>query len=98
MGVLDGVEPQLVGRAVGDAPLDAGAGKPNGEAVGVVVAAGGGGGEGPVLEGGGAAELGAEDDQHVLIHQPAALEVLQQAGDGLVDAAAGAGVQVFQVL
>ena len=37
--VLDGVEAELVGGAVDDAPLDAAAGQPDGEAVGVVVAA-----------------------------------------------------------
>ena len=41
VGVLDGVEAQLVGRAVDGPRLDARAGEPDGEAVGVVVAAGG---------------------------------------------------------
>ena len=39
VAVLDGVEAELVGRAVDDAALDAAAGQPDGEAVGVVVAA-----------------------------------------------------------
>ena len=39
MPVLDGVEAELVGRAVDDAPLDAAAGHPDREAVVVVVAA-----------------------------------------------------------
>ena len=39
VAVLDGVEAELVGGAVGDAALDAAAGQPDREAVGVVVAA-----------------------------------------------------------
>ena len=39
MAVLDGVEAQLVGRAMDDPPLDPAAGHPDGEAVVVVVAA-----------------------------------------------------------
>ena len=39
VAVLDGVEAELVGRAVDDAALDAAAGQPDGEAVRVMVAA-----------------------------------------------------------
>src|SRR4051812_17482966 len=37
VAVLDGMEADLVGRAVDDAPLHAAAGQPGGEALGVVV-------------------------------------------------------------
>ena len=39
MTILDGVETQLVGGTVDDAPLDSAAGQPHGEAVVMVVAA-----------------------------------------------------------
>ena len=58
--VLDGVEAEFVGRAVGDAALDAAAGHPDGEAVGMVVAA-----VGP-LGAGRAAELGRPDDDRLV--------------------------------
>src|SRR5688572_8419697 len=45
---------------------------------------------------GGAAELGAPDDQGLVEH-PAALQVLQQAGDGLVGFLAEFRVAVLQV-
>ena len=83
--VLDGVEAELVGRAVDDAPLDAAAGHPDREAVVVVVAAVG------ALRAGSAAELGGPDDDRV-VEQAAALEVDQQAGDRLVDLGAEARV------
>ena len=65
-----------------DAALDAAAGQPHREAVGVVVAARALG----VLGGRLAAELAAPDDQR-LVQQAAALQVLEQAGDRLVGAA-----------
>ena len=77
--VLDGGAAQLVGLADADAALDAAAGHPHGEAVGVVVAAGALG----VLGGRLPAELAAPDDQR-LVEQAAALQVLEQAGDRLV--------------
>ena len=80
--VLDGVVAVLVGRAVDRAALDAAAGQPDGEAERVVVAAVGALGERRP------AELAAPDDQR-LVEQAAGLQVLQQAGDRLVD---GAGV------
>ena len=65
----------------GEAGLHAGAGEPDGEAVGVVVAAG------PLGLGvGGAAELAAPPDERVLQQAPP-LQVGQQAGDRPVDAA-----------
>ncbi len=81
--IFDGVEADLVGRAVDDAPLDAAAGQPGAEALRVVVAAVG-------LGAGRAAELGAPDDDR-LVEQPALLEVLEQAGDGQVDLGSRAG-------
>jgi len=57
VGVLDGVEADLVGGAVGDAAPDAAAGHPDAEAVGMVVT--------PVaaLDARGASECGGEDDE-----------------------------------
>src|SRR6185436_12775032 len=90
MALLDGVEAELVGRAVDDAPLDAAAGQPRAEAEGMVVPAVG------ALGPGGAAELGAPDDQR-LVEQAAPLEVLDQARDGLVDLAGELGVARLEV-
>ena len=70
VAVLDGVEAELVGRAVDDAALDAAAGQPDREAVGVVVAAV------AALRPGRAAELGRPDDQR-LVEQAALLQVLR---------------------
>src|SRR5437764_11509438 len=85
--VLDGGAAELVGLADAGAALDAAAGQPHGEAVRVMIAAG------PFLELGGglAAELAPPDDQG-LVEQAAALEVLDQAGDGLVGVAGVLGV------
>lgn len=58
--------------------LDASAGKPSGEAVGIVVAA-----AGPFLKSGHAAKLGAPDDQRIL-EQAALFQVAQQGRSGLV--------------
>ena len=85
--VVDGGAAQLVGLADADAPLDAAAGHPHREAVGVVVAAGPLG----VLGGRLAAELAAPDDQR-LVEQAALLQVLEQAGDRLVGVAGVLGV------
>ena len=68
--VLDGVVAELVGRAVGDAALDAAAGQPDREALDVVVAA-------VALGHRRAAELAAPDDQRVVEHA-ALLQVLDQ--------------------
>ena len=76
--VLDGVEAELVGLAEGDARLDAAAGQPHGEGVGVMVAA-----VVAALDHRRAAELAAPDDQRV-VEQAALLEVLDQRGAGLV--------------
>ena len=84
--VLHGAVAELVGGAEGEAGLDAAAGQPDGEAVGVVVAAG------AVLLGvGGAAELAAPPDERVL-EQAAPLQVGEQAGDRPVDGAGVVGV------
>ena len=78
-GIFDGGAAQLVGPAHAHAALDAAAGQPHREAVGVVVAAG----ALFVFGGGLAAELAAPDHQGLLQQSPL-LQVLQQAGDGLV--------------
>ena len=80
--ILDGGAAEFVGLADADAALDAAAGQPHGEAVGVVVAAGALG----VLGGRLPAELAAPDDQR-LVEQAALLQVLEQAGDRLVGVA-----------
>ena len=85
--VLDGVVAVVVGGAVDGAAFDPAAGQPDGEAVGVVVAAVGS------LRHRGAAEFAAPDDQG-RVEQAARLEVLEQAGDRLVD---GAGVVLVAV-
>ena len=76
--ILHGHVAELVGRAVAVGAFHAGARQPDGEALRVVVAA-----VGPALEGGHATEFGDEGDERVL-EQPAALEVLEQCGGGLV--------------
>jgi len=78
MAVFDGVEAQLVGRAVGDAPLDATAGHPDREAEGMMVAAV------ASLRARGAAKLGRPDHDRV-VEQTTLLEVGQEPGDRLVD-------------
>src|SRR5260221_11991264 len=81
--VLDGAVTELVGRAEGEAGLDAAAGEPDGEAAGVVIAAG------AVLFGVGcAAELTTPPDERVF-EQAAGFKVGEQGADGLID---GAGV------
>ena len=85
--VLDRGAAQLVGLAHACAALDAAAGQPHGEAVSVVVAAGALGILGSWL----AAELAAPDDQR-LVKQAAPLQVLDQAGDRLVDMAGVLGM------
>src|SRR5581483_7941019 len=77
MPVLDRVEADLVGGAVNDAALDAAAGKPDREAIDVVVAAFG------ALRAGGPAKFRAEHDER-LLEQAAALQILQKRGNGLI--------------
>ena len=76
--VLDDVEAELVGLAERDARLDAAAGQPHGEGVGVMVAA-----VVAALHHRRAAELAAPDDQRV-VEQAALLQVLDERGAGLV--------------
>jgi hypothetical protein len=76
---------------VDHAGLDAAAGHEDGEAEGVMVAAVGG------LGAGGAAELGGPDNQR-FIEKPALLQVLEQAGDGLVDLHGEVGVVLLEIL
>ena len=77
--VFDGLVAELVGGTEAEPMLDARAGEPGGEALGVVVAA-----RGPLLERGHAAELGGPDDERV-VEQSAGLEVDQERGRGLVE-------------
>src|SRR5206468_2937663 len=90
VAVVGGMEPDLVGGAVGDPALDAAAGHPDREAVRVMVAAVG------ALAAGGAAELRRPHHERVVEHA-AALKVLEQAGDWLVNLAAEAGVAVLEI-
>ena len=76
------LKPKLVGLAERDARLDAAAGQPHREGVGVVVAA-----VVAALDHRRAAELAAPDDQRV-VEQAALLQVLDQRGAGLVGVAA----------
>src|SRR5204863_2299163 len=69
VAVFDGVEAYLIGAAMNYAALDAAAGHPDGEAIGVVVAPVG------ALAAGGTSEFGGPDDEGVVEHA-AALEVL----------------------
>src|SRR5262245_62514976 len=74
--VLDRVEAQVVGTAERRARLDAAAGQPDREAVGVMVAA-----VVAPLDHGGAAELATPEDQGVL-QQSAALQVRDEGRGG----------------
>src|SRR5262245_56074934 len=91
--VLDGVEAQLVGRAVDRAATDPRPGEPDGERVGMMVAAGRDGDGVARLQARRAAELGTADDRDI-VGQPAPLQVPEQPGDRPVDPGAGAGVQL----
>src|SRR5262249_39338679 len=100
--VSDGEVAELVGLAMADAALDAAAGHPHREAVGIVIAAGAGG----VLGGRLPAKLAAPDDDR-LIQQATALQVLQERSDRLVgvsgmpvviDLHVGVGVPVVVVV
>ena len=86
-GILDDVEAHLVGGAEGHAGLDAAAGQPHRERLGVVVPA-----EAPAecrigLDHGRPAELTAPDHQRV-VEQPAPFQVLDQRRGGLIGGAA----------
>src|SRR6185436_13197063 len=85
VAVLRRVEADLVRRAVHDAALHAAAREPRAEAERMVVPAV------AALSAGRPSELRAPDDEGV-VEQPAALQVLEQARDRLVDLRAHAGV------
>ena len=87
--VLDGVVAVIVGGAVDGAALDSAAGEPHGEAIGIVIAAVGSLGHRR------AAELAAPDHQS-RFEQAAVLEILEQAGDRLIDGAALFSCPVFR--
>ena len=79
--IADGAQAELVGGADDLAALDAAAGHPDREAVGVVVAAFGA--AGAAVGDGTAAEFAAPDHQRG-VEQAAGFEVGQQAGDAFV--------------
>src|SRR5439155_10871962 len=87
---VDRVEAQLVGGAVGHAALDAAAGQPGGEAVGMMIAA-----VAP-LGAGGAAEFRAPNHER-FVEQPALLEVLEEAANRLIDLAAQGRVAALEI-
>ena len=76
--IFDGVEAQFVGRAVGDAPLQASSGHPDREAERMMVATI------ASLRAGRAAELGGPDDER-LVEQPALFQVLEEPRDRTID-------------
>ena len=82
-GLIDDVETEIVGGAVGHAAFDAAAGHPDGEGFTVVVAAVFVA-VGLALRVGRAAEFAAPDDER-LIEEAAWFEVLDQCGAGLID-------------
>src|SRR5437868_6018485 len=92
-GVFGDVVADLVGGAIGQAGAEAAAGHPAGEGALVVVAAAGA----EALSEGGPAELGRPDDQRV-VEQTAGLQVLEQSGEGPVEARRLAAVVVGEVL
>ncbi len=72
-----------IGGAEAESVLDARAGEPGGESLGVVIAA-----LGSLLERGHAAELGGPDDQRIVEHAPR-LEVDQQSAAARLDRESG---------
>ena len=75
--ILNGMEAEFIGRAVGDSAPDAPSGEPGAKSLGVVIAA-------ISLSTGRAAKFRTPDDER-LVEQAALLEVLDQAGDGQID-------------
>ena len=97
LAAFDGVEAEFVGGAVDVAAFDAASGHEAGEAVGVVVATGAADVGVAEFRAGGAAELGAPDDEGFIEHA-ALFEVVDEAGDGLIDLGAHGWHQVGDVL
>jgi len=87
--MLGGVEAELVGRAMDNTPLNAGARQPHREPVRMMVAA-----VGP-LRTGRAAELASPNDER-FVEQSALFEVLKQRGDRLIDLLTKRGVARLQ--
>ena len=81
----DGLEAEVVGRAVDGPALDPAAGHPDGEPVVVVVAAELGGPLAVQLDGGGPAEFAAPDDERVVEHPQRCLRSVSSAAIGCVD-------------
>ena len=84
-GVLGGAEADIVGSSDDLAALDATSGHPDGEAVGVVIAAVpvAASAFGSILEWRSAEVASPEDDR--VFEEAAALEIGEEAGDGLID-------------
>ena len=76
--VRGGVEAQLVGGAVNDAPFDSASGHHDRKSIGMMVAA-----VGPLCTGS-SSEFGSQDDDR-LIEQAALLEIFDQPGDRQID-------------
>ena len=91
VALLDGVEAQLVRRAVGQSSLDAGAGHPAGEAERVMIAA-----APSALDTRRAAELGPPNYDR-LREQPALLQILEQSRERPVHAGAQLRVVLLQL-
>ena len=89
--MLDGVEAQLVGRAVDDAPFDPRAGEPDGEAVRMVVAAGGRGVDMPPPSTAGVRPNSVQQTTSTSSRRPRRFRSFEQPGDRLIDALADCG-------
>ena len=83
-------EPVVVGHAIAMAGFYATAGHPHGESVWIVVASV------AALEGGGAAEFAAQDDEG-FFEETARLEVGEEAGDGAIDFRGEAGMIIGEI-
>ncbi len=86
--VLDRVQTEVIGGAIGESTAHAASGHPHGEPGGVMIPAI------ALFAHGGASELTAPDDER-LFEQSACFEVGEQSGDGFIDGAAEAGVVGF---
>ena len=88
VAVLHGMESQFVRGPMGDAALDAAAGEPDGESVGMMVP--------PIgsLGTGSASEFRPPHDER-FVEQAPLFEILEQAGDGEVHLAAEPTVTAF---
>src|ERR1041385_7809301 len=90
MAVFDGMETEFVRSSVDDALLDARAGHPDGESVGIVVASVG------ALAARRSPKFSGPHDERVLEHA-ALFEIFQQTGDGFVNFGGLLGVTLLQI-